>query len=83
MKILAFRPGWSFKKGKRIKSFDACSIMLKTDYNAKKKWEMIQEASGWMKIKCSDLDYYLELSDTDASGEYTSGEPRARSKYIF
>ena len=67
-----------------MRSYDACTIMLKTDYNAETKWKMIQEESGWMKIKCSDLDYYLEVSNMDAPGQYhNSGEPRVRSKHIF
>ena len=58
------------RNGKRIRSFKV--DLMHKDLIFFKEWEVIQEEDGWMKIKNSKMDYYLELSNT--------GEPTVKSK---
>ena len=61
------------RKGKRIRSYKV--DLMHKNVNFFKEWELIQEEHGWMRIKNTEMDYYLELSNT--------GEPTVKSKLFI
>ena len=64
--LLGFTQLFIERNGKRLRSFKV--DLMHKDLTFFKDWEIIQQEDGWMKIKSSKMEYYLELSST---GELT------------